>query len=117
MADEEFHEGLKRSWPRPASIGADSVLCEPRLPVTGTAAAVRHGEDIDQRADHRVNDRERESPEHEVADVAIDRGSQLGIFEQQLDYALDFFAEFQAEARNLGFVPRGGLYASSSASG
>ena len=34
----------------------------------------------------------------------------FGIFEQQLDYALDFFAEFQTEAWNLRFVPSGGLY-------
>jgi hypothetical protein len=29
-----------------------------------------------------VNDGERESPEHEVADVAVDRGSEVWIFKK-----------------------------------
>ena len=45
-----------------------------------------------------------------MADIAIDGSSELRIFEQQLDYALDFFTEVQAEPRHLGFVPSSGLY-------
>jgi hypothetical protein len=72
--------------------------------------AVRNRDNVDQSPDHGVNDREGESPEHEVADVTVHRDTELGTLHQQLKHPLDFFAELSAEPRDLGLVPSGVLY-------
>lgn len=60
------------------SCGGLSVLY-PQLPVTQFAAAVCNGHDVNEVAIHRIDNRERESPEHEMTQVIVKARAEIGM--------------------------------------